>query len=386
MRKTKSRAGAPQATAWSRFKTRAAARFAVTKQPKNSADTATSKSRNPSRNKGVLRQLLGCFRAPRDEPAPSHPAPTETSETPTADGCEEIDPHKFIFDRHLGTGGQGGVYAARYPQRDLIPGSPESFALKISKIHAEQASTPELALREYQLHNLAAGHPNIATVYTGFTSGLRAPRAYLLTELLRGGDLYRLCRAWSGGLPKEHALEIAAQISAALLHMHDRGVAHCDLKPDNVLLAENFSVTGPNVVKLVDFGFALKFTTTKDGPIPERIPGGTLEFMCPEALDNQEIDPTKQDIYSLGIMMCLLLRGKMPFNLPEEEQNDRKAHLRARAELDIRRDFFAAQEWNDVAPQLKGFIGMMLNHNPAYRPSAVETLWFLRTFHVVDNG
>ena len=388
LRKQRNRAEAPQATAWSRLKSRAAARFAVTKQQNNNTETPAPTSTATPQGKGLLHRVLSCFGKAESRAPPDAPTSETQPESPENYGHKGIKPKKFRTEKHLGTGGQGGVYVARYPKKQRVPGAPKNFALKIADLGGEHPSNRELAFREYKLHKMVSGHRHIATMYTGFSSNWRTPRSYLLTELLHGGDLHDLCKEWSAGLPQKVALEIAEQICQALVHMHHRGVAHCDIKPANVLLAHEFNATGSNVVKVVDFGFALKFTRPSDGSAPTktRIPGGTSCFMSPEALENKPLDPTQLDVYSLGILMCLLLGGKSPFAVPNEDANNPQAHLRARTEFNTRRDFVEAQEWNDVAPRLKSFIGLMLSSNPAYRPSALSVLWFLSTFHVVDNG
>ena len=104
------------------------------------------------------------------------------------------------------------------------------------------------------------------------------------------------------------------------MYMHELGVAHCDMKPANLLLEKEFEPTGNNVVKAVEFGFATTFTRPDDNFAPAvRIPGGTWCFMSSEALESKLLDTTKLDMYSLGIILCLLLRDKRPFTVAREE-------------------------------------------------------------------
>ena len=344
MRKAKNRAGAQQATAWSRLKSRAVARFSVTKHENNNsntniAPTPPTTGPKPQQHRRI-RRLLSCFMGP-EEPKSTAP-PTET---PESYGPNNIKPESFLMNKELGAGGQGAVYAARYPQREQIPGAPEEFALKVAELNEQKERYQQLAFREYRLHRMVSGHPHITTMYTGFSSDVPYLRAYLLTELLNGGDLQKLWEHWKDGLPINRALEIITQLCDALAHMHQQGVAHCDLKPAKVLLAHGYDATGNNVAKLVDFGLAVEFTRARDGsPQKTRIIGGTCSYMSPEALQNRSLDPTKLDMYSVGIILCILLSGRKPFAVPKTERKNREALLRARLELDLEQDFMVGPE------------------------------------------
>jgi serine/threonine protein kinase len=103
-------------------------------------------------------------------------------------------------------------------------------------------------------------------------------------------------------LPLDTIVSYVKQISEALDYAHRRGVIHCDVKPNNILLDANYDVL------LSDFGIAI--TTGRYAPIP-RILGGTATYMAPEQYRGRPLPASDQ--YSLGIMVYEWLSGHPPF-------------------------------------------------------------------------
>ncbi len=139
----------------------------------------------------------------------------------------------------LGAGGMGEVYRARDTQLD------RRVALKV--LPDDVASDPDRLKRfEREAKATAAlSHPNVLTV---FDVGREGGRAYLVFDLLEGSTLgTRLAR---GRLPTAEALAYAVQMARGLAAAHARGIAHRDLKPDNLFLATS------GVLKILDFGLA----------------------------------------------------------------------------------------------------------------------------------
>ena len=109
-----------------------------------------------------------------------------------------------------------------------------------------------------------------------------------------------------GELRDGQAVEAAAQILDGLAHAHSRGIVHRDVKPSNVLLAEDDGIS----VRLLDFGLA-QFdeaeTLTAVGDVP-----GTLAYISPERLRGEEACAAS-DIWAVGILLWEALAGKHPF-------------------------------------------------------------------------
>ncbi|HEX4138463.1 MAG TPA: AAA family ATPase [Bryobacteraceae bacterium] len=109
-------------------------------------------------------------------------------------------------------------------------------------------------------------------------------------------------------LDMERLLSIAIHLTMALGHVHQRGLIHKDVKPENVLLddAGNVWLTG--------FGIASRLPRERQAPAPPEIIAGTLAYMSPEQTGriNRSID-TRSDLYSLGVTLYQMLTGVLPF-------------------------------------------------------------------------
>ncbi len=100
-------------------------------------------------------------------------------------------------------------------------------------------------------------------------------------------------------------LEIGHRIASALAHAHSLGILHCDLKPANILLDQD------GQPRLLDFNVAMRI----EYEASQEALGGTLPYMSPEqrrAMTSHELVDHRSDIYSLGVVLCELLTGKLP--------------------------------------------------------------------------
>jgi serine/threonine protein kinase len=161
-----------------------------------------------------------------------------------------------------------------------------------------------------QLH-----HSNIVEVYDyGEAGGI----PYLVMQYVGGGTLSSKLRN-GRPLPVAQAVRYTVQMAQALHHAHQRAIIHRDIKPSNMLLDEQ----DPNHLLLSDFGIAKLLSGPGDSAPPQQgaihqpltTAGsiiGTPEFMAPEQAKGETIDP-RTDIYSLGLVLYLLLTGRLPF-------------------------------------------------------------------------
>src|SRR6266702_2031178 len=134
----------------------------------------------------------------------------------------------------------------------------------------------------------------------------RDGRPVLVLEDPGGEPLDRLLRA-----PLELGLflRLAVGLAAALRELHVRGIIHKDLKPSNVLVD---AATGQ--VWLTGFGIASRLPRERQAPEPPEVIAGTLAYMSPEQTGrmNRSID-SRCDLYSLGVTMCEMLTGSLPY-------------------------------------------------------------------------
>lgn len=130
-------------------------------------------------------------------------------------------------------------------------------------------------------------------------------RPYIVTEYLRGYTLSHLLNSVRP-IPERDALKLASRICDALAHMHERGVIHRDLKPQNIMICYD------GTIRIVDFGIAKaaegrRITFTGFTPTV-----GTPDYMAPEQVKGKRGDE-RTDIYSLGAMLYEMVVGIPPF-------------------------------------------------------------------------
>jgi serine/threonine protein kinase/Tfp pilus assembly protein PilF len=203
----------------------------------------------------------------------------------------------------LGRGAMGVTYLAT--EKTLH----RSVALKVIELHGSEA-VRERFLREARAA-AALRHPNVAGVFR-FGALADADRCYCAMELVEGETLDALVRR-DGPLKLETALEIAIQVTRALLAAAQRNLVHRDLKPGNIMLTRSESSPEKIEVKVIDFGLA-----KAAGDVPEEMEltrgefVGTPAFASPEQFAGGAID-ARTDIYALGVTLWFALSGRLPF-------------------------------------------------------------------------
>jgi len=204
-----------------------------------------------------------------------------------------------------GQGGMGTVFEVA----ERCSG--ERLALKLMKqAYLSHEVAPRRFFREALVGNRLR-HPNLMHVVD--VGGDARSGLYMVSELLEGQTLARAMAGFSGRderLPPHRVGAIALQICDALHALHDVGVVHRDLKPDNVMLIDT---AHGEQVKLMDFGVAAetdlnatRLTTTGHGL-------GTPLYGAPEQLTGEGPISSRADIYSLGVVLYEMLSGVPPY-------------------------------------------------------------------------
>ena len=203
----------------------------------------------------------------------------------------------------IGEGGMGEIYRARdlRLKRDI--------AIKIlPEKYMRNAAAVERFMREAHAAS-ALNHPNILTIYD---IGEQDEIQFIATEFVDGKTLREKIKF--GALNLNEALDIAVQVSSALVAAHEAGIVHRDIKPENVMIRAD------GYVKILDFGIA-KLTEVEANDAATlvqstTIPGtilGTASYMSPEQARGQEVD-TRSDIFSFGVLLYEMVTGFLPFS------------------------------------------------------------------------
>jgi eukaryotic-like serine/threonine-protein kinase len=135
--------------------------------------------------------------------------------------------------------------------------------------------------------------------------GWNSEPPYYVMEYLAHGSLAAFLTA--GPLPPQEAVRIAKSVLLALVHAHGSGILHCDLKPANILLDDNFEP------RLCDFGQS-RLSNEQNPAL------GTLFYMAPEQADLQAVPDARWDVYALGALLYHMLCGEPPYRTPEIEE------------------------------------------------------------------
>jgi eukaryotic-like serine/threonine-protein kinase len=210
---------------------------------------------------------------------------------------------QYLIVDPLGAGGMGEVYRARDEQLD------RDVAVKVLPASTFDDPTARARLVREARAAAALNHPNVCTVYqVGEANG----QTYIAMELVEGETLSATLAG--GPLPSLHVVLYGRQLADALVHAHDRGVIHRDLKSHNVI------VTPDSRIKVLDFGLAKRsseadYAAATHLHISLTQPGtavGTLAYMSPEQLRGESAT-VRSDIWALGVVLYEMAAGTLPF-------------------------------------------------------------------------
>lgn len=292
---------------------------------------------------------------PTDSGADSTPVPAVT--TPTDPGEAPIPEELLNHPRYqvhgvIGRGGMGSVYKAEHRLLERL------VVLKV--IRPELVANSNVVKRFQREARLAARltHPNVVTVYEAEEIGLMQ---LLVMEFIEGVDLAALV-ARRGVLPVNEACELIRQAAVGLENIHEQGLVHRDIKPQNLMVSRT------RQVKILDLGLA----TLKGGRDGEEDGGltkeqqflGTLDYAAPEQwISSHDVD-IRADIYSLGCTLYFLLAGQTPFPNTKYSSIMRQMWAHSQAPLPPIRDFRP-----DVPEEVSAILEKMLAKNPNDRYS-----------------
>ena len=277
-----------------------------------------------------------------------HHDPVDAVSAPFREGYVLDD--RFVITRVLSQSGMGTIFQAEDNQNG-------NHLVAVKVPHLEYESDPNFfaRFRREERIGLELSHPFVLK----FIPVEDKSRPYIVTEYLKGCTLAHLLQAMRL-LPEKDALKITSLICEALQHLHDHGVIHRDLKPNNVMICCD------GTIRIMDFGIARDDSSRRITHIGNSSSMGTPDYMAPEQVRGKRADK-RTDIYNLGALLYEMLTGEIPF--PNENQ---WVALNAR----VTGDPVAPRKLNpSLSPQAEEIVLRALQRDPADRyptPAAMK--------------
>ncbi len=203
---------------------------------------------------------------------------------------------RYVIDRRLGAGGMSTVFLAMDSVLE------RAVAVKLLAEHLAEDEDFVARFRREALSAARLQHPNIVQVFdSGEDPG--SHRHYIVMEFVDGPSCADLLRD-SKELGVDQTVSIVRDACNGLEYAHRAGVVHRDVKPGNLLMADQVSAT-----KLADFGIAKAAEQTRITQVGSVL--GTAAYLSPEQARGEEAGPAS-DIYSLGVCAYQFLTGRLP--------------------------------------------------------------------------
>jgi beta-lactam-binding protein with PASTA domain/tRNA A-37 threonylcarbamoyl transferase component Bud32 len=255
---------------------------------------------------------------------------------------------RYELSHLVARGGMAEVYRAH----DRMLDRPVALKILFPELSVDRSFVERFRREAQAAANLS--HQNIVPV---FDWGEDGGTYFIVMEFVDGRPLSSILRT-AGPLHPDRAVEIAADVAAALAYAHRHGVVHRDVKPGNVL------ITDEGTVKVTDFGIARAVNTeeslTQTGAVM-----GTATYFSPEQAEGIAVD-SRSDIYSLGVVLFEMVTGRPPF-VGESPVSVASKHVRENPP--------APREINPgVPPDLEAIILKCMAKSPDYRYATGDDL------------
>jgi len=257
----------------------------------------------------------------------------------------------YLFKEKIGTGKFSIVYRAVSKKNNT-----QEFAIKVIDKNGLKPEEREFVLMETSVMKVL-NHPGmIKLIETVETKSA----IYIVTELVKDGDLFEYI-VHREFLEEYEASFIMKQLFIANNYLHSVGIIHRDLKPENIMITLSDNKEKVKEVKIIDFGFA-QFVTPG---VTLKETCGTPNYVAPDVLKGNGYDK-RADVWSLGIIMFLMLRGRLPFdahNVDDILKNTLKMPL----PLD-------EEHWDNVSPDGRDLLTRLLDRDMNSRINIQDAL------------
>lgn len=228
------------------------------------------------------------------------------------------------------------------------------------KYQVQRAAT----LLEVGVLKYVEDHPNAVKLVNVFED---EKSYYIVMEHCSGGELFDHIAKGDQGLTERQAAQILRALMNFIAHMHSRGVAHMDVKPENIMFD---SEGAGGVLKVVDFGSSVFIQPGEE----TRDAFGTVRYCSPEMAKSS--CGQKTDVWSAGVILYQMLSGEAPFL---KKGDDEKTLKMIQGCPKVK---FSGKRWSTVTKEAKDCICAMLDSHVTTRPTATQVLdmpWMMST-------
>ena len=261
----------------------------------------------------------------------------------------------YDIQNKIGEGRFSHVFRGIHKQSQRI------VAIKI--LEKENLSSQEMDMIQNEIEILKiCQHPNILKLYDVIEN---YEKLYIITELIEGPELYGYLEKENFDIDEIIVNKIIKKLTSALFYLNIFGIVHRDIKPENILLSNdslNFNI------KLIDFGLGIILGPNEKSEQPF----GTVSYVAPEVLSGNKYDKSV-DIWCIGILTYFMLSGKLPYDDPDDNENEI-----ARQTINEPVPFIE-DKWNIISNEAKDFVKRCLEKDPKKRINIKEMLkhkWF----------
>ena len=291
---------------------------------------------------------------------------------------------EFILKQKIGAGATCECYIGQKKNES----TPEIFAIKIIPQQYYQFYLNEISfLTKIQEHN------NIIKLY-GHGQGFLSPISnnddinndnyikqiiyYIILEYAENGELKDYVNGTNSRIPENISSKIFFRIVKVVKYLHDNNIAHCDIKPENILFDKYF------IPKLIDFGFSQEFDG-KNGNYLIHSKSGTPMYSSPDVrlAFTKGYDGIKNDIFSLGVLLFVITIGDFPFESPTYSDEKYKFIIKKRYN-----QFWDYYNYIDISEEFKDLINNLISMTPSKRLTTDEILkhpWILKYCGLNNN-
>lgn len=282
-------------------------------------------------------------------------------------------PIQTLYEMHeiIGHGKFSTVYRAQRRNPGDQRKDDENVAVKVINRTRMSDDNRDLLRSEVNVLKLL-NHPNVVALRHVITSREQnKDMLYIVMEYIPGGELWRAIDEF-GPVSEDIAHRLMVQLLKTIEYLHRSGILHRDLKCENILLTEMDPRNA--TIKIADFGLACLC-----GPSTKLTqPCGTITYVAPEVL-TMEGYGQKADVWSLGVILHLMLTGKLPFPVSPKSVSAKEQLYSLN---------FGIERWETISKTCQDFLQALLTVDVSRRPSceeALEHIWIKAPAAVIKN-